>query len=313
MRALAPPLRATLAAVAVGLAVASGGCGFGAGSSTSGGARLEVTRDFGAKHGQPATLAHVHESDTVMRFLQASHDVKTRYGGGFVQSVDGMAGNRAGRVDWFFYVNGIESDVGAADFGLSEGDRIQWDLHSWRSTMRIPGIVGAFPEPFKHGYRGKKLPVRVECAEPDGASCKEATKRLSDAGIVAPNAELGVSGDRTVARVVVGTWDAIRRLQAASPLGRAPSESGVFARFMGSGALQLLDSAGRVARTAPPGTGLVAARVPQDQSVVWFVTGLDEAGVARAAAALDEDTLHYAFAVAATPSGPVKLPVGAGQ
>jgi hypothetical protein len=302
-------LAVTLAAGALALA----GCGFGAGSSTSGGARLEVTRDFGAKHAQPATLAHVHESDTVMRFLQATHEVKTRYGGGFVQSVDGMAGNRARRLDWFFYVNGIESDVGAADFGLSEGDRIQWDLHSWRSTMRIPGIVGAFPEPFRHGYRGKRLPVRIECAEPDGAACKEATKRLTDAGIVASNAELGVSGDQSVARVVVGTWDAIRRLQAASPLGRDPSESGVFARFTGSGALQLLDASGRVARTAPPGTGLVAARVPQEQSVVWFVTGIDDAGVARAAAALDEDTLHYAFAVAATPTGPVKLPVGGEQ
>jgi hypothetical protein len=301
-----------LTVVAVALALALAGCGFGAGSAGSGGARLEVTRDFGAKHGQPATLAHVHESDTVMRFLQATHQVETRYGGGFVQSVDGMAGDRAQRLDWFFYVNGIESDVGASDFGLSDGDRIQWDLHSWRATMRIPGIVGAFPEPFRHGYRGKRLPVRIECEKPDGVACREATKRLSDAGIVAANAELGVSGDQSVARVVVATWGAMKRLQAASPLGRAPSESGVFARFSGS-ALQLLDAAGGVARTAPPGTGLVAARVPKDQDVVWFVTGVDDAGVTRAASTLDEDTLRGAFAVAATPSGPVKLPVGPGQ
>ncbi|HKP89117.1 MAG TPA: DUF4430 domain-containing protein [Thermoleophilaceae bacterium] len=301
-------MRALAVALLAALALGAAGCGFGAGSSSSGGARLEVTRDYGAKHGQRATLAHVHDSDTVMRFLQATHDVETRYGGGFVQSVDGLAGNRARRFDWFFYVNGIESEVGAADFGLSEGDRVQWDLHSWRATMRVPGIVGAFPEPFSHGYRGKRLPVRVECAEPDGPACKEATKRLADSGAVASSAPLGVAGEESIARVVVSTWDAMRRLQAASPLARGPQESGVFARFAGN-SLQLLDSNGRVARTAPPGTGLVAARVPRERDVVWFVTGVDEAGVRRAAAALDEDTLENAFALAATPSGPVKLPV----
>jgi hypothetical protein len=118
--------------------------------------------------------------------------------------------------------------------------------------------------------------------------------------------------DQSVARVVVGRWSAIRRLQAASPLAREPSESGVFARFSGPGGrtLDLLHSTGAVARHAPPGSGLVAARVPNDENVVWFVTGVDVAGVSRAAEALDEDTLRNAFAVAATPSGPVRLPIG---
>jgi hypothetical protein len=303
---------AALAALAA-LALAVAGCGFGAGKSTAGGAHLEVTRDFGARHAEPATVAHVHESDTVMRFLQATHRVTTRYGGGFVQSIDGMAGDRAKQFDWFYYVNGFEADVGAADFRLSAGDRVQWDLHSWRAAMRIPGIVGAFPEPFVHGYKGKRLPVRVECEKPSGPACKDAIARLGRAGVVAPSAQLGASGDESVARVVVARWPAMRRLQAASPLGRGPAESGVFARFAGARTLDLLSPSGGVARAAPPGTGLVAARVPKDQNVVWFVTGVDDAGVERAAAALDPDTLRNAFAVAATPSGPVKLPVGSEQ
>lgn len=301
--------RAAIGALAA-LALTVTGCGFGPGAASSGGARLEVTRDYGAKHGEPVTLAHVHQSDTVMRFLQATHKVTTRYGGGFVQSVDGAAGNRAGQLDWFFYVNGFEADVGAADFQLSAGDRIQWDLHSWRATMRIPGIVGAFPEPFVHGYKGRRLPVRVECAAPDGAACKEAIDRLGKAGVVAPSAGLGASGGENAARIVVGSWPAIRRLQDAAPLARAPRESGVFARFAGR-TLQLLDDAGAPVRTAPAGTGLIAARVPTGHDVVWFVTGQDDAGVARAAAALDASTLHDAFALAVTPSGPVRLPVGA--
>jgi hypothetical protein len=311
----APATRAVAAAsAAAALALALAGCGLGAGSSTSAGAQLDVTRDFGQKHGEPVRLAHVHQSDTVMRFLQATHRVDTRYGGGFVQSVDGTAGNRAGRVDWFFYVNGIESDKGAADFTLSAGDRVQWDLHSWRATMRIPGIVGAYPEPFVHGYRGRRLPVRVECERPDGAACRDAMDRLQRSGVVVTSAVLGAAGDQSVARVVVARWPAMRRLQAASPLARGPSDSGVFARFAGAGGrtLELLDSNGAVARAAPAGTGLVAARVPEGQNVVWFVTGADDAAVARAARALDEGTLHDAFAVAATPAGAVRLPVAGG-
>jgi hypothetical protein len=310
------PLARRAAAVAATLAaLALGGCGFGAGESSEGGARLDLTHDFGNERGESHTVVRVHESDTVMRFIQKTHEVKTRYGGDFVQSVDGVAGDRAKRLDWFYYVNGIEADVGASDFALSDGDRIQWDFHSWRAAMRVPGIVGAFPEPFLHGYRGKKLPVRLECAAPDSPACREATERLEKAGVVVTNALLGSSGDRNVARVVVAKWSAMRRLQAASPLGRAPSESGVFARFAGpgGGSLQLLKADGTPARTAPPGTGLVAARVPEEHDVVWFVTGVDDAGVERAAAALDEDTLRDAFAVAATPAGPVRLPVGGAQ
>jgi hypothetical protein len=300
-----------LRAAALLAALALGGCGFGAGGSSEGGARLDLTSDFGNERASSHTVVRVHESDTVMRFIEKTHDVKTRYGGDFVQSVDGVSGDRAKRLDWFYYVNGFEADVGASDFSLSKGDRIQWDFHSWRATMRVPGIVGAFPEPFVHGYRGKRLPVRLECAEPDGRACREASDRLEKAGVVVTDAALGTAGDQSVARVVVATWSAMRRLQAASPLGRGPAESGVFARFGGPGgrSLQLLRSDGSPARVAPPGTGLVAARVPEEHNVVWFVTGVDDAGVERAAKALDESTLRDAFAVAATPSGAVRLPV----
>src|SRR5207302_8253901 len=186
---------------------------------------------------------------------------ETRYGGGFVQSIDGLSGNRTAQFDWFFYVNGIESDRGAADFALSAGDRVQWDLHSWRATMRIPGIIGAYPEPFVHGYRGRRFPVRVECERPDAQACKDVTDRLQSSGVVVTSAALGAAGDQNVARVVVAKWPAMRRLPAASPLARAPSESGVFARFAGAGgrALRLLAPRGAGVRGAPPRPGLPPA------------------------------------------------------
>ena len=82
----------------------------------------------------------MRESDTVMRALEANADVSTRYGGGFVQAIDGIeAQERFGRSrDWFFFVNGVESTVGAADFPLRGGEAIWWDYRDWEEAMRVP-------------------------------------------------------------------------------------------------------------------------------------------------------------------------------
>ena len=55
---------------------------------------------------------------------------------------------------------------------------IWWDRHDWSATMRVPAVVGSFPEPFLHGIDGKRLPVRVECATPRSDPCKQVSKRL---------------------------------------------------------------------------------------------------------------------------------------
>ncbi|MER3410841.1 MAG: hypothetical protein C4306_12400, partial [Thermoleophilia bacterium] len=99
-------------------------------------------------------------------------DVETRYGGRFVQAIEGVKGSLARRRDWFYFVNGIEADRGAAEYRVRPGDIIWWDYRSWASGMRQPVVVGAFPEPFLHGYGGKKRPaeVRYETTNMRGAA-----------------------------------------------------------------------------------------------------------------------------------------------
>ena len=138
-------------------AVLVAGCGVGAGDDV-GGVSVRVTRDFGATalRGSPA---HVDApgGETAMRALQRRFTVRTRYGGGFVQSIDGLAGGtRGGRpVDWFFYVNGVEAPRGAASTQLHRGDAVWWDRHDWGAANRVPAVVGSFPEPFAHGIDGR--------------------------------------------------------------------------------------------------------------------------------------------------------------
>jgi len=309
------PLLALASAIALALSTALAatlaGCGVGEGEQRAGGAELRVTRDFGATLLRSSAVARVRDGQTVMRLLEAKHAVETRYGGRFVESIDGLSASaRAGRRDWFYFVNGIEAGVGATERELAVGDVIQWDYHRWDAAMRIPAIVGAYPEPFVHGADGKRIPTRLECGSGDELACREVERRLSGVGVRVTRALLASAGGSGLLRVIVARWAQARRVRAAATLARGPSTSGVFARFRPGGAeIELLDEAGQIARAAPRGSGLVAATAGEGDGVVWIVTGVDRAGVEAAAAALDPRRLRDSFAIAATPRGTLALPL----
>ena len=247
-----------------------------------------------------------------MRLLQRGFDVKTRYGGGFVQAIDGLAGGHEGGrpVDWFIYVNGVESEVGAADVQLHDGDRIWWDRHDWGATPHIPAVVGSFPEPFAHGADGKRYPVVLECADDVDDACKTISDRLGAVGVIAGRQTLGTGvGERTI-RVLVGRWRDLRADPALGQIDRGPAASGVYARFSSGGAaLRLLDPRGATVRTLGAGAGLVAATRFEQQAPTWAITGTDVAGVTAAARALDEPTLARRFALALDDGHAIGLPV----
>jgi uncharacterized protein DUF4430 len=306
-------MRRAAAALALVAVLALAGCGLGAGEKIKGGgAQLDVTRNFGQQQLFSTSVPDIRKDETVMRFLESKRAVKTSYGGKFVTTIEGLKSSTgSGSSDWFYFVNGIEASVGAADKTLSPGDVVQWDYRRWDATMRIPAIVGAYPQPFVRGTGGKRLPVRVECAEPSSSACKNVQDRLAREKVTASPSLLGGSAGGKTLRVVVGPWSKLRALSGAvSLLTEGPSGSGVFARFSADGrSLTLLDPLGHPALNAPAGSGLVAATAQQGSQPVWVITGLDDAGVDAAAQALDPSALRNAFAVAVTPRARMRLPV----
>jgi hypothetical protein len=144
---------AALAAVAAAAALA--GCGGGG----SGHATLWVTRDEGKT---VLVDTEVPAGETALQALDRKTAIETRYGGRFVQAVDGLAGSIVRRRDWFYFVNGIEGTRGAQEYRLHDGDVLWWDYRDWgREGQTVPVVVGAFPEPFVHGYAGKVAPAFV--------------------------------------------------------------------------------------------------------------------------------------------------------
>ena len=94
------------------LAFAVTGCG---GGREHGTATLWVTRDRGA---QVLYTGTVPAGLTAMQALERVRKVSTRYGGRFVQSIDGVEGSATQQRDWFYFVDGIEGDRSAAEVTL---------------------------------------------------------------------------------------------------------------------------------------------------------------------------------------------------
>jgi hypothetical protein len=287
-------------------ALAAAGCGLGPGAAV-GGVELTVTREFGAIPVREEAV-EASESDTVMRVLEGGAEISTRYGGGYVQSIDGVEeAERGGRpYDWFFYVDGVESPIGAADYALKGSERIWWDYRDWSATNHVPAVVGSWPAPFASGYEGRHHPVTVEC-EDGGEACARVRGALADAGVsVAAGSPAGAI------RVLVGPWARLRADPAAALIEGGPAESGVYADFErrgGAEELVGLDPAGEPAREFGPAAGLVAATRRYEGPPVWVVTGTTSAGVQAAAGLLDSAKLRDHYAVASEDGKETPLPL----
>ena len=299
--------RGTAIAGALLALLAIAGCGLGPGGSLEA-ARLTVTHDYGHDVVLERSLGDLTEADNVMRALERSADITTRYSGRFVQSIDGVEGTEEGgrHLDWLFYVNGIESNVGAADFPLHGGEAIWWDYRDWTSALHIPAVVGSWPQPLLGGYEGKRHPVAVECRG-GGSSCAEVRERLHEAGV---DVAAGLP-DGTI-RVLVGPWSRVGHDPAAGQIDAGVQESGVFAEFARrGGGLELvgLDEAGQPAREFGRDAGLVAATRRYEAPPVWVVTGATAAGVRAATSLLDSNDLRDHYAVATEGGKETPLPL----
>jgi hypothetical protein len=311
--------RGTAVAIALlGAALAAAGCGLGPGADV-GSVELTVTREFGRAAVLQRSL-EAKESDTVMRALESEADVETRFGGGFVHSIDGVAeGERGGDpYDWFFFVDGVESPIGAADVELKGDERVWWDYRDWSATNHVPAVVGSWPAPFRDGIAGKRHPVVLECAG-GGSACATAREALEGEGV-----KLSSGSPEGAIRMLVGPWGRLRRDPAAQLLEAGPGESGIYATFEAgvrpsspsgrektNAHLVALDKNGALARGLGPGAGLVAATSRYGGPPVWLVTGGTAAAVREAAGALDAAHLRDHYAVAIEGGKATPLPVEA--
>ncbi|RJQ52290.1 MAG: DUF4430 domain-containing protein [Actinobacteria bacterium] len=285
-------------------------------SSTAAGTRaradLLITRDFGAETVYKATV-RVPAGETVLEALSKTVKVETAYGGGFVNSIEGIgSGYTAGggkQSDWFYYVNGVQAPVGAGERVLHAGDKVWWDYHSWERYQSIPAVIGQFPEPFVRGYGGKPFPVEILY----GQGFENEAGELKDALLSGGARHVSSSPlQRTIRRgaerslILLAEWKHIKPLEVA---GRQGGEllSGLPLR-LDKDEILMLDEAGKTT-DAQTHAGAIAAAGGGDahRPVVWLVTGTGPTGVRKAADAIIERPEAIAGKIAAVvdPGGDV--------
>lgn len=276
-----------LAALAVALVVALvSGCEHRAQEAPAAGApgaTLVASAGYGARE---LLSTRVAPGQSVMRGLRGATPVRTAYAGGFVSEMLGLATDPAGPRDWFFFVNGIASPVGAKAVRIRDGDSIWWDHRDWGALVETPVVVGQWPAPLAHpGGDGPRVaadpPLRAALAA-DGATIV--------AGDPPWRARVGTSAD----------------LAARDPAWRRaladPDAAGLTVAVEG-GVITALGPDGAPRRPVPGARALVAAvptaARPQD-GVLVAVVGLDEAAAQAAARAVaaSPGILRLRYAVA---------------
>ncbi len=129
-------------------------------SSNSSAARVIVTSGFGAELIVDSQVA-LTDNMTAIEALQSVADVGTAYGGGFVQSIQGIGEGRTSRTDWFYAINGVLADRGSTDVTLHDGDLEHWDFRQWGFRRNVSATLGCFPAFFSHGFGGSVRPTVV--------------------------------------------------------------------------------------------------------------------------------------------------------
>ena len=194
-----------------------------------------------------------------MRFLERRFKVRTRFGGGFVQSIDGLSGGSAGGrpVDWFFYVNGIEAASGAASHAAARGrPRLVGPprLERRRARPRGRGLVPrAVPQRQRRTQRSRcGWSARRPRARPARAAAPAAQGGRASP---APAASSAAPAGREILRVLVGPWPALRiRPGRAADRARARARAGSTPGSTPPGReLDVLDGRGRVGAAARRG------------------------------------------------------------
>ncbi|MDS1029252.1 DUF4430 domain-containing protein [Bacillota bacterium LX-D] len=246
---------------------------------------LWITKDFGKSSLLKKEII-LEKNWTVFDVLQSSAQLETAQGGGFITGINGLTAESGQKKAWMYYVNGIFANVGVLDYLPHLGDVIWWDYHKWESMSTFPAVIGSYPEPFLHGYKGKvKTTTILSLSENQELAdkLKQVLKAKGVASVQCQDLAKNQSLTRTGPTIVLGEWKKLRQIKSLSELNAAYSKTGTCVHFTGKG-LEIINSSNKVAKTLTKSAGAIVATGDGngDEKPLWLVVGIDEAGLKQA-------------------------------
>jgi len=278
--------------------------------------RVIVTQDFGTKLILDKATK-VNNGSNAMDALQKVATVETKYGGGFIESINGIHSQYPKvKGDWFFNVNGMSANVGALDYKLSHGDVEHWDFHDWSFHAFVPAIIGDFPQPFSSGYQGKILPTTIVYDEGFQEAAQNLISTLEKLGVEnihMAGLESSAYSKKLSNLILLGT----KNFEPISELNENYKKLCFFIRFE-NGKIVVYDSQGNKTQYES-GCGLIQATqnpwnpkgIGVCENVVWIISGTDKAAVKDAANTLVNhyEELRYACGAVIANGEVIKVPV----
>jgi hypothetical protein len=280
---------------------------------------LVITRDFGKELIFEDQVV-VTSGSNAMTALQDAVEVETKYGGGFVNAINGLSsefeGSNGQKNDWFYYMNSLSCNMGAADYNVNPGDIEHWDFRDWGYYQMTPAIIGDFPQPFLDGYRGTVYPTTIVYEPVYGDEANSLMELLEKAGVNDVTAlDINQLTEQVKARnniiLITGTDNELIR-----ELGEAQKKLGLYA-YVENGSFILVDASGNKTPVNDECGIIQATQNPWNpkgsaagENILWTITGVSDNAVKNAVSIIDTRfaEIKYAFAVAITDTAILRIP-----
>jgi len=243
---------------------------------------IKVTQDFG-KSTMFSNDITVENGDSAMDALDKVADATYNYGGGFVESINGVksqyTGGKDENKDWFYYINGVLGNVGALQYKLYPGDVEHWDFHSWSSDRIVTAIIGDYPEPFLHGLNGdikETIVVYSDFFYDNAYMLQQSLERLGISPVLKRFDEISSTEKSDSNLILVDTFDNELILEMNSNA----QNLGWFVEYADGGLVTFTD-AGEDDHRFDHGGVIVASQNPwnpkgnwNSENVVWVISGV---------------------------------------
>lgn len=234
----------------------------------------------------------IEGGESAMDVLNEVADITCIYGGGFVESINGVksqyAGGEGEKKDWFYYINGMLASVGATQYKLYSGDIEHWDFHDWRLDGMVTAIIGDYPEPFLHGYNGRVAETSIVYADEFYDAAAELQQSLEKQGVSTSMKrfeELSEDEKRSHNLVLIDTYEN----ELIAELNANADQLGWFMKFDGE-CIVTLDAKGEKDISFDHGGAILATQNTWNpkgnwhcENAVWVVTGVTHEDVVTAA------------------------------
>jgi hypothetical protein len=278
--------------------------------------QIIVSKDFGNETVFDKNIPF-EEDTSIMDIMQENFDIETAYGGGFVNAINGIKSGFTGakekrKRDWFYYVNGILSQVGAGDFYLKPDDVVIWDYHDWSNNMYMSSIIGAYPKNFICDDEDAVEKTEIRYDKTYENESKKLAVFLKDRGLT--NLQLANLDGKDIANekvntIMIGTWDEMVKIDYIKELYENRKKVGLF--FNMDNDIKALTFMGEVTKEYDK-AAVIASIVKGYGSTgtLWLVTGNDENCIKRAVKLLYEkpEELRGKFAAIVTEQEILNIP-----